>query len=79
MASEHVSPFHGDKDDENPEDFLRSFFRRMGTISRDRWKDQFRNFVQADSVADKWFDELPDADKKDWDAIEAAFRKCWPG
>ena len=78
MASEHVTPFHGDKDDENPEDFLRSFFRRMGTIGRERWKDQFRNFVQADSVADEWFDDLPDADKKDWDAIEAAFRKRWP-
>jgi len=26
MSSEQVTLFHGDKDDENPEDFLRSFF-----------------------------------------------------
>ena len=78
MATEHVDPFHGDKEDENPEDFLRSFFRRMGTATDDVKKRQFRYFLQADSAADEWFDELPQEDKKDWDALEDAFNKCWP-
>ena len=78
MATEHVNSFHGDKEDENPEDFIRSFYRRMGTASGDTKKQQFPYFLQADSVADEWFDELTPADKKDWETIEAAFNKCWP-
>lgn len=78
MASEHVAPFHGDKEDENPEDFLRSFFRRMGTAPPDTKKLQFPNFLQADSVADEWFEELDAGEKKDWDSIETEFRKRWP-
>jgi hypothetical protein len=38
MPNEHVEPFHGDKEDENPEDFLRSFYRRMGTANDDTKK-----------------------------------------
>ncbi|KIM34953.1 hypothetical protein M413DRAFT_79884 [Hebeloma cylindrosporum] len=78
MSNEQVAPFHGDKDDENPEDFLRSFFRRMGTSTDAVKKQQFPNFLQADSVADDWYEELPAADKVDWAAIEVAFRKRWP-
>lgn len=78
MASEQVTPFHGDRDDENPEDFLRSFFRRMGTSTDDTKKQQFPNFLQADSVADEWFDELVEDDKSSWTNIEKAFRKRWP-
>lgn len=78
MPSEHIDPFHGDKEDKNPEDFLRSFFRRMGTSSDDTMKKQFRYFLQADSVADEWYDELTQAEKKDWDSIEKAFHARWP-
>lgn len=78
MSSEHVTPFHGDKDDENPEDFLRSFFRRMGTNTEDVRKQQFPNFLQADSVADDWFEDLKADDKASWGKIEAAFRTRWP-
>ena len=70
--------FHGDKDDENPEDFLRSFFRRMGNATDEVRKQQFPNFLQADSVADDWFEELDETSKKDWTNIQAAFRKRWP-
>jgi hypothetical protein len=56
MPTEQVNPFHRDKEDENPEDFLRSFYRRMGTADNTVKKQQFRYFLQADSVADKWFD-----------------------
>lgn len=77
-SNEHVASFHGDKEDENPEDFLRSFFRRMGTASGETRKEQFPNFLQADSVADEWFEELKESEKKDWTAIQDAFRKRWP-
>ena len=33
MATKHIDPFHGDKEDENPEDFLHLFFQRMGTAT----------------------------------------------
>ena len=78
MSSNQVTPFHGDKEDENPENFLRSFFRRMGSSSDNIKKQQFRYFLQADSVADEWFDDLLQNDKKDWPAIEATFYKRWP-
>jgi hypothetical protein len=78
MATEQVAPFHGDKEDENPEDFLRSFFRRMGSANGEVKTQQFPNFLQADSVADEWFEELDETDKKDWNAILNAFRKRWP-
>ena len=78
MSNEHVAPFHGDKEDENPEDFIRSFFRRMGIAGDEVKKQQFPNFLQADSLADEWFEELAEADKKDWGAILGAFRKRWP-
>ena len=78
MSTETVAPFHGDKDDENPEDFLRAFFRRMGNNSKDTKKAQFPNYLQADSVADDWFMDLTPAEKKTWNDIETAFRTQWP-
>ena len=33
MSLEHMAPFHGDKEDKNPENFLRLFFWCMGTTS----------------------------------------------
>lgn len=50
----------------------------MGTTTDDIKKQQFPNFLEPDSVADEWFDELDQADKKDWNAIEAAFHRRWP-
>jgi hypothetical protein len=78
MSTDYVAPFHGDKEDENPGDFLRSFYRRMGSSSDDVKKQQFQNFLQSDGAADEWFDDLPQGDKKDWSAIEIAFHKRWP-
>jgi hypothetical protein len=78
MATEHVEPFHGDKEDENPEDFLRSFFRRMGTANDDVKKRQFKYYLQADSAADEWFEGLQPVERKDWDSIEDAFNRRWP-
>ena len=76
--AEVVNPFHGDKDDESPEDFWRAFYRRMGDKSDDSKKAQFPYYLQADSVADEWFADLPDAEKKSWADIGVAFKKRWP-
>ncbi|KAF8816796.1 hypothetical protein BYT27DRAFT_7220484 [Phlegmacium glaucopus] len=78
MSSEIVTPFHGDKEDKNPEDFLRAFFRRMGNNGDEVKKSQFPNYLQADGVADDWFLDLNDNEKKTWAEIETAFRKRWP-
>ena len=77
MAAEVITPFHGDKEDENPEDFLRAFYRRMGDKSDETKKAQFQYYLQADSVADEWYADLVDNEKKAWGDIEAAFKKRW--
>ncbi|KAF8816562.1 hypothetical protein BYT27DRAFT_7248182 [Phlegmacium glaucopus] len=78
MSAEVITPFHGDKEDENPEDFLRAFFRRMGNSNDEVKKTQFPNYLQADGVADDWYIDLDNNEKKTWAEIEAAFRKRWP-
>jgi hypothetical protein len=78
MAAEVVTPFHGDKEDENPEDFLRAFFRRMGDKSGDTRRAQFKYYLQADSAADEWYADLDDDEKDTWEKIEVAFEKRWP-
>ena len=78
MVAEIVTPFHGKKEDENPEYFLQVFYRRMGDKKDDTKKAQFPYYLQADSVADEWYTELIDNDKKSWKDIEVAFAKRWP-
>ena len=78
MSSEQITPFCRDKKDEIPENFLCSFHWHMGATSNNVKKQQFWNFLEADSAADEWFNNLDEAGKKDWSAIEAAFWKCWP-
>ena len=78
MTTEHVTPFHGDKEDENPDDFLRSYYRRMGDKTDDFKKSQFPYYLQSDSAADEWFLDLHDDDKKTWNAIEKVFLVRWP-
>lgn len=78
MASEIVIPFQGDRENENPENFLRAFFREMGDSTDDLKKAQFPYYLKADSVADDWFMDLPEDEKKNWAEIEIAFRKRWP-
>ena len=50
----------------------------MGLASDEVKKQQFPNFLQVDSVADEWFEELTEAERKDWNTIQTAFRKRWP-
>ena len=75
MASETITPFQGDREDESPEDFLRAYYRRMGDKSDDFKKSQFPYYLQAD---DEWFTDLIDDNKKTWKDIEAAFMARWP-
>lgn len=76
--AETVTPFHGDKEDESPEGFLRAFFRRMGDKSDEIKKAQFPYYLQPYSIADDWFSDLTEDEKKSWTSIDAAFHKRWP-
>jgi hypothetical protein len=76
--TQHVEPFWGDRDDENPQDFLRSFNRAMGDKSDAHKQKQFINFLHADSVADDWYEALDAAIRADWALVEAAFHTRWP-
>ena len=76
--AEVVTPFYSDKEDESPEGFLRAFYRRMGDKSDETKRAQFPYYLQPYSVADEWYDELIDEEKKTWSDIEVAFRKRWP-
>ena len=76
--AETVAPFHGDKEDECPEFFLRAFYRRMSDKTDDSKKAQFPYYLHPYSVADEWFSDLAEDDKKTWALIEASFQKRWP-
>jgi hypothetical protein len=76
--AEIVTAFQGDVDDENPEDFLRAFFRRMGNNSDEIKLSQFPYYLQADSAADEWFSELDEDDRATWAGLVKAFQKRWP-
>ena len=78
IASETVTPFHGDKEDKSLEDFLHAFYRRMGNKTNYSRKNQFCYYLQANGAADKWFLDLADEEKKSWKDIEVAFEKRWP-
>ena len=49
----------------------------MGTDTDDMKKAQFPYYLQADSIADKWYLDLHDDEKKSWDRSEAAFKTRW--
>src|SRR5271168_2677771 len=69
-------PFSGNWD-EDPREFLNWFFQCMGTTSDNNKARSFRYYLQADSDADEWYEELPQQEKLDWALVEALFRKKW--
>ena len=71
-----MSIFHGNWNDD-PKEFLDSYIQCTATGNDDFKCRQFINYLGAGSDADDWFDELPQEEKKDWAAIELAFRKEW--
>jgi hypothetical protein len=71
-----MSVFHGDWN-EDPKEFL-SIYLQSTAAGNDNFKARhFINYLGADSDAEDWFDELPEEEKKDWEAIELAFRRRW--
>lgn len=72
-----MSVFHGSRY-EDPEDFIDEFLRCMGTAGDDFKKRSFIYYLEADSVADEWYEDLPQAEKKDWETLEVSFFKRWP-
>ena len=72
-----MSVFHGNKHDEDPEEFL-TWFLQCTRTGDDAFKTQsFVNYLQVYSNANEWFEELPEEEKKSWSSIEALFRKKW--
>lgn len=50
----------------------------MGDKSDDVRKTQFPYYLQPYSVADEWYANLKQEEKKSWTTIEAAFHERWP-
>ena len=73
-----MSVFHGDRYDKDPEEFM-TWFLQCTKTGDDTFKARnFINYIQAYSVADNWYEDLPQAEKKDWEAITTSFYKRWP-
>jgi hypothetical protein len=59
-----MSVFHGDRYNEVPKDFINWFLQCMGAANDDSMAQGFINYLEAYSVADEWFEELPEAEKR---------------
>ena len=77
MTNYLATPFHGDKYDENPAEFLDWFLQYMDLADNDTKARNFIYYLQADSLADEWFEELEEEEKGSWEVIEVLFRKKW--
>src|ERR1700678_2886207 len=71
-----MAPFGGDWN-EDPKEFLDWFFQCMGTAGDEFKAKQFIYYLQADSYADEWYEELPQQEQQNWVSVEALFRKRW--
>jgi hypothetical protein len=72
-----MSIFHGDKYGEDPQEFL-DWFLQCTKNGDDSFRARnFVNYLQADSIADKWFEELLEKEKRSWASIEVEFRREW--
>jgi hypothetical protein len=72
-----MSVFHGDKHDEDPEEFLKQFLQCTKNGDDFFRARNFVNYLQAYSMADEWFEELPEDEKRSWASIEVSFRREW--
>jgi hypothetical protein len=71
-----MSVFHGNWN-EDAEAFLNSYLEYMGPADGEKRARSFIYYLQADSNADEWFEELPEEEKKSWATIEVLFRRKW--
>jgi hypothetical protein len=62
---------------EDPQEFFDRFLQCMGTKGDEFKAKHFIYYLVADSMADEWFEDLQQAEKKDWDTIKVLFYKRW--
>ena len=71
-----MSVFHGNWN-EDAEAFLNSYLECMGSAGDEKLARDFVYYLEADSDADEWFEELQEDEKKSWASIEVLFQKKW--
>jgi hypothetical protein len=71
-----ISVFHGNWN-EDAEAFLNSYLEYMGPADDKKRARSFIYYLQADSNAEEWFEELPEEQKKSWATIEVLSRRKW--
>jgi hypothetical protein len=71
-----MSVFHGNWN-EDAGAFLDSYLACMGSADDEKRARNFIYYLQADSDADEWFEELPEEEKRSWASIEVLFRRKW--
>ena len=79
MTNFLATPFHGDRDDEDPSDFLTWFLQYLGSADNKTKAWNFIYYLQVDSLADEWFEGLGEEkeDKGSWVVIEGLFCEKW--
>ena len=76
MTVYKATPFSGEWN-KDLELFL-GWFLQCTAAADDKTKArQFIYYLQADSEADEWFEELPEEEKRSWASIEVLFRRKW--
>ncbi|KAG6808845.1 hypothetical protein H0H92_002614, partial [Tricholoma furcatifolium] len=84
MPDLDLQPFHGDRDDESPRDFINSikkfFMFGRGQEESDADKIEYFSFSLKDGgAAATWFANLAPDRKQTWAGLLAAFDERWPG
>ena len=64
--------FHGTWN-KDAEAILDSYLECMGSVDDEKRARNFIYYLQADSDADEWFEELLEEDKRSWASIELLF------
>ena len=69
-----ATPFCGEWN-EDLINFLGWFLQCMGAADDNKKARHFMYYLQADSDADEWFEELPEEEKRSWASIEVLFQR----
>jgi len=81
-SAEPIAFFCGDqREGEDPQEFLRAFHNDMHAclVSDDKEiANAFVDYLGADSTADHWYHNLPQATRNSWNKLEVAFVQQWP-
>ena len=78
MEYYQATPFSGEWDElEDPKLFLEWFLECTGTMDDETKAHHFIYYLQADSNAEEWFEDLLEEEKGSWVRIERLFREEW--